>query len=575
MKREYKIALSQEYYSDVVYLSQYDTDYDIEFTVLDKYAKATGIDGYTAKFTGTRCDGLGFTFESTASGETVSFEINTSLTAISGTHKGEIVFYDTDGLFFGSANVQIVVEPAARPDGTIDADVERAQSIAEQIQEIVDTAAEETTAEARQIVADVEDQLADVKEGLKSVDLVDRTAILFGYLNANGGEVYPNPAGANHEIMTDFIPVTANADYTMFWWGTLGGGYWHRLCWYDSEMNYISNSTHSTSQTTSGWFEKITDYTAPSNAAYVRVSVRSYDDGVFSFYTGRIKHAEKPNWYDFANAPHVTDAANVKSINHAGYSGTDGAPENTIPAFVQSKAHGFDFIECDTAVTKDGVVVCIHDNTIDRTSDGTGNVRDLTYQQLLQYDFGSWKSEEYAGTKIPKLEEVLDVCKALRLHPYIEIKYNGSFTRGEVEQIVDLVRSKSMLDSVTFISFSPQQLAWIKSEFKYARLGLLTNVAGDTTINFTDWAQIRRILQILRTGFNSVFADVRKETIDPTHTSYIAGINKLYDAHIPVECWTVYDTKYWFGRVDKCVNGFTTVTYNYDDWAEEQYGLEV
>ena len=169
MKREYKIALSQEYYSDVVYLSQYDTDYDIEFTVLDKYAKATGIDGYTAKFTGTRCDGLGFTFESTASDETVSFEINTSLTAISGTHKGEIVFYDTNGLFFGSANVQIVVEPAARKDGTIDADVERAQEIAEQIQEIVNTAAEETTAEARQIVADLEEDVADVKEGLSAI----------------------------------------------------------------------------------------------------------------------------------------------------------------------------------------------------------------------------------------------------------------------------------------------------------------------------------------------------------------------------------------------------------------------
>lgn len=419
------------------------------------------------------------------------------------------------------------------------------------------------------------DEISQIKEDLRSVDLVDRTAILFGYLNSTGGEVYPNPANINHEIMTDFIPVTSGKDYTMFWWGTLSGGYWHRLCWYDSSKAYISNSTYNMTQQTSGYFYKITDYTAPSNAAYVRISTRSYDDGVFSFYTGRIKHAEKPNWYDFVNAPHVTDSANVKSINHAGYSGTDGAPENTIPAFVQSKAHGFDFIECDTAVTKDGVVVCIHDNTIDRTSDGTGNVRDLTYEQLLQYDFGSWKSEEYAGTKIPKLEEVLDVCKALRLHPYIEIKYNGLFTREEVEQIVDLVRSKGMLDSVTFISFSPQQLGWVMSAYKYARLGLITNTAGDSTINFTDWAQIRRILQILRNGVNSVFANVRKETIDPTHTSYIEGINKVYSYDFPVECWTVYDTRFWFGRVDKCVNGFTTVTYKYDDWAKEQYGLEV
>ena len=148
MDREFKIALSQEYYSDIVYLSQYDTDYNLVFTVMDKYANASGIDGFTAKFTGTRNDTLGFTFDSVAQGNTVAFEINTSLTAVSGTHKGEIVFYDTNGLYFGTANVQIIVEPAARPDGTIDADVERAQEIAEQIQEIVDNAAAEVKGEA-------------------------------------------------------------------------------------------------------------------------------------------------------------------------------------------------------------------------------------------------------------------------------------------------------------------------------------------------------------------------------------------------------------------------------------------
>ena len=148
MDREFKIALSQEYYSDIVYLSQYDTDYNLVFTVMDKYANASGIDGFTAKFTGTRNDTLGFTFDSVAQGNTVAFEINTSLTAVSGTHKGEIVFYDTNGLYFGTANVQIIVEPAARPDGTIDADVERAQEIAEQVQEIVDNAAAAVSGEA-------------------------------------------------------------------------------------------------------------------------------------------------------------------------------------------------------------------------------------------------------------------------------------------------------------------------------------------------------------------------------------------------------------------------------------------
>ena len=188
MNREYKIALSQEYYSDIVYLSQYDSDYDLVFSVLDKYSKATQIDGYTAKFQGTRTDGLGFLFEGTASDDRVAFRINTSLTAISGTHKGEIVFYDASGLFYGSANVQIVVEPAARPDGTIDADVERAEEIAEQIQQIVDTAAEQTTAEAERIVSGLEDEVSELKSGFNALEYTTPITIwVQGTIGASNG----------------------------------------------------------------------------------------------------------------------------------------------------------------------------------------------------------------------------------------------------------------------------------------------------------------------------------------------------------------------------------------------------
>ena len=147
MQREYKISLSQEFYSDVVYLSQYDSDYDVIFKVMNKLS-AVDVDGKSAKFTGTRKDGLGFTFETVGTGSYVSFEINTSLTAVAGHHTAEIVFYDSQGLYFGSANVQVVVEPAARKDGTIDADTERAQEIAEEIQEIVDNAAATVKGEA-------------------------------------------------------------------------------------------------------------------------------------------------------------------------------------------------------------------------------------------------------------------------------------------------------------------------------------------------------------------------------------------------------------------------------------------
>lgn len=132
MQRSFKISLSQEYYSEKVCLSQYDSDYAVNFKVLDKGAKAP-INGMSAYFEGTRCDGLSFRYTGTASDNVIPFTIDTALTAVAGKHTGEVVLYDGSGLWFGSANVQILVEKAARPDNAVDADVESQQTLLEQI----------------------------------------------------------------------------------------------------------------------------------------------------------------------------------------------------------------------------------------------------------------------------------------------------------------------------------------------------------------------------------------------------------------------------------------------------------
>lgn len=139
MQRSFKISLSQEYYSEKVCLSQYDSDYAVNFEVLDKGAKAA-INGMTAYFEGTRCDGLSFRYTGTASDNFISFTIDTALTAVAGRHTGEIVLYDGSGLWFGSANVQILVEKAARPNNAVDADVESQQTLLEQITELAEQA---------------------------------------------------------------------------------------------------------------------------------------------------------------------------------------------------------------------------------------------------------------------------------------------------------------------------------------------------------------------------------------------------------------------------------------------------
>lgn len=118
------------------------------------------------------------------------------------------------------------------------------------------------------------------------------------------------------------------------------------------------------------------------------------------------------------------------NIAHRGASGH--APENTMEAFQKGVEMKADYIEIDVQVTKDGELVVIHDTTVDRTTNGTGKVGDLTLEEIRQLDAGSWFSEVYAGERVPTFEEVVDEfrgkvgilieLKAPELYPGVEKK---------------------------------------------------------------------------------------------------------------------------------------------------------
>ncbi|MFT7819640.1 glycerophosphodiester phosphodiesterase [Bacillus siamensis] len=93
------------------------------------------------------------------------------------------------------------------------------------------------------------------------------------------------------------------------------------------------------------------------------------------------------------------------TIAHRGASGY--APENTFAAFDIAAEMNADFIELDVQLTKDGHIVVIHDDRVDRTTDGSGFVKDFTLKQLQSLDAGSWYGAEFKGERIPLLEEVL------------------------------------------------------------------------------------------------------------------------------------------------------------------------
>src|SRR2546427_7517969 len=113
------------------------------------------------------------------------------------------------------------------------------------------------------------------------------------------------------------------------------------------------------------------------------------------------------------------------TIAHRGASGY--APENTLAAFRKAVALGATFIETDLQLSRDAHFVAIHDTTVDRTTNGQGAVHDMTLADLRRLDAGSWFGSEFAGERIPTLEEILEFSKKNDVVFYLELKPGGSW----------------------------------------------------------------------------------------------------------------------------------------------------
>ncbi|MCC5998496.1 MAG: hypothetical protein LM585_04365 [Fervidicoccaceae archaeon] len=101
------------------------------------------------------------------------------------------------------------------------------------------------------------------------------------------------------------------------------------------------------------------------------------------------------------------------------------APENTLPAFEQAIKDGADFVETDVYRTRDGAIVCIHDPSLERTTNGEGYVLEKTIDYIRSLDAGSWFSERFKGVQVPLLEEYLDIIASSNAGAFIDIKMPG------------------------------------------------------------------------------------------------------------------------------------------------------
>ncbi len=128
------------------------------------------------------------------------------------------------------------------------------------------------------------------------------------------------------------------------------------------------------------------------------------------------------------------------------------APENTLPAFEAAFATGMEFVETDVQLTADGVPVLLHDPTVDRTTDGTGAIAELTLAQVQALDAGSWFGPEFAGTRIPQLSEFLDLLAATP-HRKALIELKEYWTRDDLRRILEQIFLRGVQNRVVFASF--------------------------------------------------------------------------------------------------------------------------
>lgn len=124
------------------------------------------------------------------------------------------------------------------------------------------------------------------------------------------------------------------------------------------------------------------------------------------------------------------------------------APENTMAGFALAAELGAELIELDVRLTRDGALAVIHDGTVDRTTDGTGNVADLSWDEIRALDAGAWFSEAFAGQRVPGLREVLDWARG-RVYLAVEIKVPAPVGQDVLERIAAAIRDADMADQVT------------------------------------------------------------------------------------------------------------------------------
>ncbi len=203
-------------------------------------------------------------------------------------------------------------------------------------------------------------------------------------------------------------------------------------------------------------------------------------------------------------------------IAHRGASGH--APENTLAAFKKAVALGATFIETDLHLSRDAHFVAIHDATANRTTNGQGAVHDMTLAELRRLDAGSWFGSEFAGERIPILEELLEFSKKNDVVFYMELKPDGTW--GGEHALVGALRESGEIPRTVVICFDQGVVLNLRKIEPTLMTGLLYDGQVENPIDKAVEIGARQLV-------------VRGDLVTP------AMIAQAQKKDLQVVCWTV------------------------------------
>jgi glycerophosphoryl diester phosphodiesterase len=204
---------------------------------------------------------------------------------------------------------------------------------------------------------------------------------------------------------------------------------------------------------------------------------------------------------------------------HRGNSGL--APENTLAAFAKAIDTKSKWVELDVHLTADGEVVVMHDAKVDRTTNGTGAIADLTFAQIRALDAGSWFGPEFAGEKVPTLAEVVDLLRD-RLRINVEIK--SAADPESSRKVVEILRNGGVLEQSMISSFGLQAVLEVRKYWDDPMLALITGKVEDLQTTIDNGLQ---------------YFNIEYHPVDG------ALIEKAHAAGVGVNVWTVDDPALW------------------------------